>query len=49
MFLNCKYQNNEYNYNRIIRKRVSDRLTTISRQKDSWGFYDTTIYVFCNE
>jgi hypothetical protein len=27
----------------------SNQLITVSRQKDSWGFYDTTINVFCNE
>jgi hypothetical protein len=28
---------------------VSSQLTMMSRQKDSWGFYDATINVFCNE
>jgi len=27
----------------------SNQLITVSRQKDSGGFYDTTINVFCNE
>jgi hypothetical protein len=32
--------------NGLSRKLVSNQLTTVSRKKDSWGFYDKTINVF---